>query len=92
MGRKNIEQEIHVEFWVVQCWRFCYSLLDTVKHVLFLLSPIVDCVLLDQLLDGFDNLLIIRDELSEEVDLPPERLHGFLVHEVRNLCDGPNYF
>lgn len=32
----------------------------------------------------------IRDELSEEVDIPQEILHDFLVHRVGNLCDGLN--
>lgn len=87
---KKYREIIFVEVWGLKCWCLCYFLLDTSECILFLLSPIVHDVLRDHLLNGFNNLCIIRDELYEEVDIPQERLHGFLVHGVRNLCDGQN--
>lgn len=60
------------------------------KHVLFPIIPFIDCNLLDHLLYWFKNLGIVRDELTEEVDLPQEILHGFIVHWVGNPCDGPD--
>lgn len=43
-------------------------------------------------LGRFDDLCIIKDEIFEEVDLPQEMLHGFLIHEVSNMHDGMNSF
>jgi len=38
----------------------------------------------------FDNLGIVKDILAEEIDLPQERQHGFLIHWEGNLRDCPN--
>ena len=57
------------------------------KHIPFLITPPIDCILLDHILDRFDNLCIIQDEISEEVYLSQGGLHSFLVDWVRNLRD-----
>ena len=50
----------------------------------------IHCVIFYHLLYGFDDLSIVVDEISKESDISQERLHGFLVHWVGNLCDGPD--
>ena len=60
------------------------------EHILFHFAPTMDCTLLDHLMYRLDYMSIIRDEHSEEVDLPQERMHGILVRGVRSLCDGLN--
>jgi len=61
------------------------------EHIFFPLSPTVDYILLGYPLYGFKNLTIVKDEISDEVDLPQEILHGFLFHGIGNLCDCPNF-
>ena len=50
------------------------------KCVLFPFIPFVNCILLHHLLYQFDNIGIVRDELVDEVDIPQEILHEFLIH------------
>lgn len=70
--------------------RICYFMLDTSERILFLLPLVVDCIPPNHVLDRFNNLPIIWDELPEEFDLPLEGLHSFLVDWVRNLHDSLN--
>jgi len=65
-------------------------LVDLGEYTLFLLTPVVNYIFLDHVLHGLNYLHIIQDELSEEVYLAQEVLHGFLVDWVRNLCNGLN--
>lgn len=63
---------------------------DIGKHVISPLISFINYILIDHLLYWFNNLGIVGDELTEEVDLPQEIFHGFLFQWVGNLCDGPN--
>ena len=62
-------------------------MLDTCECILFPLALAVAFIFLDHVLHGLNCLHIIRDELSEEVYLAQEGLHGFLVGWVRDLCN-----
>ena len=84
---EGVEQEILVEFWVVQGWCLCSYFLYIAKFILFPLIPFVYCILLHHFLHGFHYLGIVGDEFMEKIYLPQEGLHGFLVHWERNLCD-----
>jgi len=78
--RKIVEQKVFTKVWVVQHGCFFYNLFDMGKHILFHFIPFVNYILLHHLLYRFENLGIIGDELVDEVDLPQERLLGFILH------------
>lgn len=58
----------------------------------FPFSQIEEFIFLDHILYRLDDLSIVKGELSKDVSLPQERVHGFLVYGVWNLSDFLSFF